>query len=257
MVLAGIALTFGSNIVVHQWHTISGPGEVFLMANLIEGGPGLKYLQTACQTKSYTICQSLDRLPGKSANDIVWNTDNILGQLGGFKGAYSDATKIVRGTILSEPIATLRFFGFNFIRAFRTTSPAAHIGSAKAYPWVPQMVPKLLGPEAYASYMASLQARGLWPVTAIGAVNRIVLPLTLLGLLILGVWSWFLRDRHSWSLVTFVTAAYATNVLVCSSISGVHERYQARLTWLFMLVLIAIGIRLYQLRARGVPLAAA
>jgi hypothetical protein len=248
-VLAGIGLTFASNVVVHHWKTISGPGEVLLMANLIAGGPGLKYLQTACQTKSYTICQSLDRLPGKSANDILWNTD-MLTQLGGFRGAYSDATEMVRGTVLAEPIATLRFLGSDFFRAFRTTSPAAHIGSAEAYPWVPQMIGTLLGSEAYSSYMASLQARGLWPVTAIAAVNRIILPLTLLGVLVLGIAFWFLGDRNSCSLVAFVTVGYAANVLVCSSISGVHERYQARITWLFMLVLIAVGTQLYQLRAR-------
>ena len=118
------------------------------------------------------------------------------------------------------------------------------------------MVGTLLGPRAYSSYMASLQARGLWPVSVIAAANRIVLPLTWLGLLALGIASWLLGDRDSCSLVAFVTAGYAASALICSSVSGVHERYQARMTWLFMLVMIAVGVHLYRLRAyRVIPAA--
>jgi hypothetical protein len=82
------------------------------------------------------------------------------------------------------------------------------------------------------------------------------LPLTWLGLLALGIASWLLGDRDSCSLVAFVTAGYSANALICSSVSGVHERYQARMTWLFMLVLIAVGVHLYRLRAyRVIPAA--
>jgi len=255
-VLMATGLAFASNAILYHWKTISGPGQVFLMANLIEGGPGLKYLQKTCQTKSYAICQAFDQLPPRiSAMDILWGK-GILKQLGGFRGAYNEAAEIVRNTILSEPVATARFLGFNFIRALRTTSPAAHIGSAEAYPWIPQMVGTLLGPGAYRSYMSSLQARGLWPVSVIAAANRIFLPLTWVGLLALGIASWLLGDRDSCSLAAFVTAGYAANALICSSISGVHERYQARMTWLFMLVLIAVGVHLYRLRAyRVIPAA--
>src|SRR5262249_30724077 len=117
----------------------------------------------------------------------------------------------------------LVFLGFTSFFLFVPRRRRHTFVGLKHIPWSRTLSGTLLGPRAYSSYMASLQARGLWPVSVIAAANRIVLPLTWLGLLALGIASWLLRDRDSCSLVAFVTAGYAANALICSSVSGVHE----------------------------------
>ena len=127
----------------------------------------------------------------------------------------------------------------------RDESPAAHVGSAIAYPWVPVAVRSELGEREYQRYAASLQARGLWPVKLLADINRIFLPVIWATLILLAMLSWREGDRIGTGLIAIITTAYVTNAAVCATFSGVYARYQARLSWLFLFAAFILLARLH------------
>jgi hypothetical protein len=240
-VICAVGVVFGTNVLIHGEKTLSGPGKVFLMANLIESGPALKFLDQSCPR--YAICKYRDELAGATTNDILWD-ENILKNLGGFEGAAAEAGDIVAGTLRNDPAAVIGITVKNILRALATSSPAAHVGSAIAYPWVPVAVRSELGEREYLRYAASLQARGLWPVKLLADVNRILLPVIWATLIVLAMLSWREGDRIGTGLIAIITAAYVTNAAVCATFSGVYARYQARLSWLFLFAALILLARL-------------
>jgi hypothetical protein len=229
-IVCAVGVVFATNVLVLGEKTLSGPGKVFLMANLIESGPALKFLDQACP--QYAICKYREELTGASTNDILWNGKNILKNLGGFDGAAVEAGEIVAGTFRNDPAAVIATSVKNIFRALATSSPAAHVGSATAYPWVPVAVRSELGEREYQRYAASLQARGLWPVKWLADLNRIFLPVIWVMLIVLTMLAWREGDRIGTGLAAIITTAYVTNAAVCATFSGVYARYQARLSWL-------------------------
>ena len=100
IIICAVGVVFCTNVLVHGEKTLSGPGKVFLMANLIESGPALKFLDQACPR--YAICGYRDEFAGATTNDILWD-GNILKNLGGFEGAAAEAGDIIAGTLGTTP----------------------------------------------------------------------------------------------------------------------------------------------------------
>ena len=65
----------------------------FLMARLIDDGPGARFLQQNCVAKPYTVCRYKDRLP-TTAGYFLWSPDLS-------KGVYNEVDLTTR-TALSD-----------------------------------------------------------------------------------------------------------------------------------------------------------
>ena len=66
----------------------------FLMARMIDDGPGYRFLQKNCSEKHYTVCNYIDRLP-TTAEDFLWSLDPS-------KGVYNLADVSTRKRLATE-----------------------------------------------------------------------------------------------------------------------------------------------------------
>ena len=248
IVLSAAALLL-NNAVIHRAFTLYPAGNSLLMANLIEAGPGRRYLHDACPEAGYKICQIVDRLP-RTANQLLWGGSYTA--LGGLRAMEDEARTIVQATLRAYPEEVAAMVIHNFVAALHTHRPAYEF-----IPWtgeVPSMtalIDKKFGHEARDAYLGSAQSRGKVPRDLIGAVDDIAFPLSLLAF----VWFSALALRRQMvepaCLAIIVACGFIGNALLTSAASGVFDRYQARLSWLFL----AAGVLVWA-RLRDAPLPA-
>src|SRR4029077_3923372 len=113
------------------------------------------------------------------------------------------------------------------------------------------LIDKKFGHEARDAYIGSAPSRGKVPRDLIGAVDDVAFPLSLLAF----VWFSTLAVRRQMAepacLAITVVGGFIGNALLASAASGVFDRYQARLSWLFL----AAGV-LFWARLRDAPIPA-
>ncbi len=238
-----------NNAVIHRAFTLYPTGNSLLMANLIEAGPGRRYLHDACPEAGYKICQIVDSLP-RTANQLLWG--GTYAELGGLRAMEDEARTIVQATLRAYPEEAAAMVIQNFVAALNTHRPAHEF-----MPWtgeVPSMtalIEKKFGRETRDAYLGSAQSRGRVPRDLIGAVDDIAFPLSLLSF----VWLSALAVRRQMvkpaCLAILIVCGFLGNALLTSAASGVFDRYQARLSWLFLAASVLVWARLKDAAVAG------
>jgi hypothetical protein len=241
IVLSAAALLL-NNAVIHRVFTLYPSSNSLLMASLIEAGPARRYLHDVCPEAGYKICRIADRLP-VTANQLLWGGPYTA--LGGLRAMEDEARTIVRATLRAYPQEVAAMVFHNFFAALHTHRPAYEF-----IPWtgeVPSMtalIEKKFGSEARDAYLGSAQSRGQVPRGLIGAVDDIAFPLSLLAF----VWFSVLAVRRQMvkpaCLAILVVCGFLGNALLTSAASGVFDRYQARVSWLFLAAGVLVWARL-------------
>ncbi len=247
--LAVVIATVSYNAVVFSRVALSPAGSTFLLANLLQYGPARDELRETCGQRDYKLCRRLDDVP-KSANVFLWH-DGPLRQLGGFEGMSDEAGRVVADTLRHRPAQVARMVGYNFVRALghnrpsrdiasiaTTVSPQAEVGATR-------LIGQVYGGGAMAAFNQSLQQRNRWPGETLDTAMAVALLVATVALLLLSWRAWRRADRSALNFVAFVSASYLGSALTCSALSGVHDRYQARVTWLVVLAAIILTIRAY------------
>lgn len=119
-----------------------------------------------------------------------------------------------------------------------TVSPQAEVNATR-------LIGQIYGGGAMAAFNQSLQQRNRWPGETLDTAMAVALLVATVALLLLSWRAWRRADRSALNFVAFVSASYLGSALTCSAISGVHDRYQARVTWLVVLAAIILTIRAY------------
>jgi hypothetical protein len=248
-IVLSVAALLLNNAVIHCAFTLYPAGNSLLMANLIEAGPGRRYLHDACPEAGYKICQIVDRLP-RTANQLLWGGSYTA--LGGLRAMEDEAHTIVQATLWAYPEAVAAMVIQNFVSALHTHRPAYEfIPWTEEVPSMTALIDKKFGQEARDAYLGSAQSRGKVPRDLIGAIDDVAFPLSLLAF----VWFSTIAVRRQMaepaSLAIIVACGFIGNALLTSAASGVFDRYQARLSWLFL----AAGVLVWA-RLRDAPLPA-
>ncbi len=230
--LAALAL-LGANAIGHGRASLSPFGSVFLGARLLEDGPALRTLDADCAAARWRICALRGELP-MAANDFLWLPDGPLrGTLGGGKAWAAEAAAIVRSTLIREPVAVAGAAIRNAARQFAQLGTGDGLQAWRGDPG-PEPVVAAWFPAELEAFRASRQQRG-WLEQDVAALRPFHLALAWLGLLPLPVVAWRQRrDATAAALCVMVLAGAAANATVTGGLSGVNERYQARLAWLFV-----------------------
>jgi hypothetical protein len=101
------------------------------------------------------------------------------------------------------------------------------------------MLLKIYGSQTVRSFDASMQEHNMFPRPLVRILNGAIL-----ALLIAGIVFMLVRGARSTSasgmFLGFALLAYFMNAVLCATISGVHDRYQARLSWLVVLALLLL-----------------
>ncbi len=243
-VAAAIGAVFAFNVVIFHTTKLSAAGQSFFMANLIEYGPGRDYLKEACPDAGYKLCDYLDQLPA-TADGLLWQS-HIYDRLGSFPAMEPEARAIVRATIHTRPWEVAEMIGRNFLATFSVHAPAGEFYAEQQIREFADLIELKFGKATLAAYLASREMNNTLPHGLLQAIDDVVFPSSFLALVLITATA-LLRKRHDLSPLAISTLVFVlADFLLCSAVSGVHDRYQARVTWLFPLVVIVLLPRLYR-----------
>jgi hypothetical protein len=249
LLAAPIALTVAAvllfnGLIFGTW-SLSPASQSFSLANLIAYGPGRHYLHDVCPRARYKICAYTDNLPA-SADALLWSS-GIFERLGGFPGMQDEARQIVRGTLETYPAEVATMIVHNFAAGLVTHAPAAEFRAANlaGVPSFPQLIERKFGPAALHAFENSAQMHDALPYALLNHIDRLVFPLSSLGLAFVAATAYRRRDAATLALALATAGFVLGDMLLCTALSGVHDRYQARVTWL-----VPLTVLLYVLSAR-------
>ena len=225
----------------------------FVMARLIEDGPGFRYLQKNCATKPYVICNYLQKLP-TGVNTFLWSKDPKLGifdvvNLATRKALTAEQPSFVWDVFRFDPIGVVADAAKNFMREIgRVGLPEFFFTEAKAKNF------KHALPE---SYYAGLRHTHLvfhdWILTLGMAYAAIYNVSAAILVLCLAFWQ-HIRSRSKlsalekqrWPYILALTiTALICNAAICGSLSGPFSRYQTRIAWLPLFVICLLAASLW------------
>jgi hypothetical protein len=236
LALAGLVTV---NALAHKSPAPSPYGSVFLAARILFDETGHGWLARHCPDPEWRICAVSDRL-GADHNIFLWTLDGPLyTTLGGPKGWAGEASALIRGVVLEDPIGILRAAAANTMVQLVKINTGDGLG-----PWPGQPGPERLirgyFPREHAAFLAARQqsgellilARRLSPLHTTVYFGSLVL--------LLGVLAVRRRAPQHVVLIALVLAACLGNAAITGALSGPAGRYQARLTWLGLVATVAI-----------------
>jgi hypothetical protein len=226
------------NTLIFGTFALSPGGSNFLMAHLIEEGPARVYLEKACPSAGYKICAYADKLP-PTADELLWSS-GTYDKLGGFVGMKDESSAIVAATIKRYPLYVVRATMKNFVAGLFTHEPAQEFRPEYQVPSMTDLLAFKFGPKAVAAYQDSAEMRGTIPHNLIGQLDSVVVPAMFFALLGLGIFAAWRRERPNASLAMIVISAVLGNTFFCTAVSNLHDRYQARVTWLLPMAVFVI-----------------
>lgn len=275
--IISVILIVASNITFHQGYTFNRWGKVIFLARILEDGPGLQYLNANCPQVNLRICDALPRL-NQAANreqelnftddpelkNLVLNAllwDGGINEAGGLYEVNREAGSIIRGTVSEYPTQVAKAFLGNTLNQFKTFTVGNHFGSTKNLEAMNSFF-QLHYPQMFESYSGSHQF-----LSQVRSVTNLVNPFynkliwisaILMGLVFVEVLLRFLGVRGSLKKVVLSSRDGAPlllvfglliflifNALVTGAVSGVFDRYQARVIWLVpaIALLVILGLR--------------
>jgi hypothetical protein len=220
--------------------TLSPGRHVFLFARLMQSGLAPTYLQQRCKTEELTPCKYLQSLP-KSADVLLWSDYPLLKDMGGWYGASDEASRIVSGTIRYNPVGFVKesvkqmFLQFVVFADGSENRPVLSAGEIDAF--------RELYPGEMPRYLLSRQSIGKLLRDAEG-MKPVYLAVfwCSLGVSLVGLFRGRLRMGTANQLFVLTLIFLFANALLTGALSGVHNRYQARVSWLMAMCCAAYVI---------------
>src|ERR1700730_2929695 len=253
---SGLALALGAaalltaNLVDGRFELSNG-GSVFLLAQLLENGTAISYLEKACPQRRFAVCAYLDELssyrpemvtvPGcgsrRTSLAIEFLFGGPLDRLGGFRAERSEASAIVAGTLLAYPLEQSRAAidnGWRQLFRFRAGEGLCVYSETEFWSTT---IDNIFGPVVYNHYLKSKQIReALFDrfelLYHIHAIVLVASSLVLIGFLVVGG----LREQpRAFFAAIFVIVLVVGNAFTLGVLSGVGDRYETRVIWLVAL----------------------
>jgi hypothetical protein len=243
--LLSLVLMVTANYAFTRTIFVSRAGSVFLLARLMQDGIAQRLLADTCpppwsfEKPPYSLCAYGARLP-RNANAWLWGEHSSFHAVGGFKRSDGEYTRIVRDSLARYPWMHLKAAITDSAQQFVEFKTGDGIESQRSIllPGFTSMLPRQLP-----AYLAARQQTQIIRFKDINLIHVPVAAIALLGLLLL------LRHaavRGRWGeavLPATVLLALLGNAIICGTFSNPHDRYQSRLMWLPVLVLILARAR--------------
>lgn len=245
-IVAGIAA-----LPLIHWATIGQPvfsmaGQVLQLALFSQDGTAKLYLDKHCpEGAALKLCRFKDRLP-TNTDDFLWGKTDFpfWTDLGGWEGMRDEAAIIVRGTVAEFPLevglASLRNVGRQLLLVGTGEGLDPKVSAGRPGEFIDTVT--TFYPADYPAFRAARQQQP--PGYDFKEINSLHRPLAfamLAGNFLILAWAW--RHRPSLGgLATVVVLAVLGNAIICGAGSNPHDRYQNRVAWLPMVVVILGGI---------------
>jgi hypothetical protein len=239
--LGAVILLLGTNLVGHGRLALSPYGSTFLLARLIADGPAARTIDAACPGAGWYLCGFAGRLP-EDAEIFLWAPDSPVNRtaegtpifLGGMLLA-PEARDIIAETLRREPVGVLRAGLRNFLRQIAATGIGDTLDNRHfAVAIRPRLAEGFPAREVAAFDAARQQGPALAEAGRRFAWLHPLVLLLAVPLLLAGVLRARGDPRLQGVLLALLVAVLA-NALATGALSGVHDRYQARIAWLLPL----------------------
>lgn len=245
-----------SNYVYKGSFQLSNGSHLFLTAKLIDSGLMQDFLNETCADNNHVLCLYQDELP-KDSRAFLWGSDSPLNQTGGWENSKEAYSKM-----LNHFFKDFRFMtGFVLDVLVSGASQLTQIsaGSGLVSDWYqsldspPYQAIQKVFPHELNPYLQSRQNTNLWKqgldFTLINAFNYGLMVISLFWFLYL----WFFQREQLKPyrlLIILILILIISNALVTGGLANVYDRLQARVSWLF-LVLVFIVSKPYLAPPRG------
>jgi hypothetical protein len=234
----------------------------FVMARMIVNGPGYRYLVHDCPQSGLAICQFVPRLPGlekivttrPASDEFLWNTDPAVGVF-----AAADATtqrklaeeqyRFVKGALVFDASGVVVSWledAWRQIEMF-TLADFAYDAGGRAY--LHAHVPE--------PFLSTLETTRVWQdALPLRPMSLLTILSTVLSLVVLSAMAIVRRKsfrlyRTAFLLAGLLVAGTVVNGILCGTVSGPHDRYQARVIWLLPLAAMLVEQALANALARA------
>jgi len=233
----GLASELAFGLIVQKVLGVPVARPPVVMARIVADGPGAAYLREKCPDAGLVACEFVDRL--------LLNSDAFLWDTSPVRGIYAPAPVEKRRQLGNEQlrllVAVLAYNPVGQITAWLndgfqqlTTAGFSEFASAAR-----QASPNL--PRIHAERM---EASSLWkkdfPLDFFSAVTIFTAILSLVFVWVTLIGSWKVVSVEQKIFCFVILLGELSNALVCGALSGPHERYQGRLTWLIPVVALLL-----------------
>jgi len=238
-IVAGSVMLLAANFALSgklAW-TPGGTGVAF--GRMLQDGIVARYLGDHCPQQKLKLCPYRNQLPA-TADQFLWG-NSMFNTLGRFQGMNDEMGFIVTHSLAEYPLwqagAAIAATAQQLISV--ATGEGTNGWIPHTYGIIERYIPAQLAP-----MRAARQQH--WDID-FAVINQIHVPLALLSILlvaaILAAAIWRRRLDDLTLLAATVLCALLGNAFVCGVISGPHDRYGARLTWLATSVLLIAAVR--------------
>jgi len=247
--LAWLAVPAAQHLGQGGWHYNRG-GPVFLLARLVAAGLVQQELPRLCAERPWRICAMGERLYGDE-NDFLWGHGGVFfGRAGPVEDWLEEAPELVRRVAAAHPGRTLAFVIRSAARQVVAFGPgdvfdplAWHMRGALERRW----------PAAVADLTSARQERDPTRARAwLQGPGVVAMALGQAGLILLLAVALRRGDRPRALLAGLLLAGLLGNALVCGGLSSLADRYQARVAWVGLAVVLA-NAGWIRGRPQGVP----
>ena len=238
-----LALLVAANFAFTREVFVSRAGSVFILARLMQDGIVQRLMTETCrppgEPQPYSLCAYRNRMP-RNANAWLWGEHSPFRVIGGFKRSDGEYGRIARDSLVRYPLMHLRAAFLDSARQFGQFKTGDGIESQQ---FILVRAFRETVPEQLPAYQAARQQTEPIRFRVINLVHVPVGVLALVGLFFLLQHA---ARRGRWreaALPLTVLLALVGNAIICGTFSNPHDRYQSRLIWLPVLVLLLARAR--------------
>jgi hypothetical protein len=208
-----------------------------IMARVVADGPGAAYLREKCPQAGFVVCEFVDQLSSNS-DRFLWDTSPT-------SGIYAPAPIEKRRELANEQYrfatAVLAYDPVGQIAAWLNDAfqQLTMVGLSDLLIAADEAFPRL--PRVYAERMAgSPVGRKAFPIAIFSALTifAAMLSFIFVGVTLIKYWKIVSSEQKVFCFV--IIFGQVSNAFICGVLSGPHERYQARLTWLLPVVALLL-----------------
>jgi hypothetical protein len=218
---------------------VSRAGPVFVFARLMQDGIVQRLLDDTCPQSGYRLCAYRGHLP-HNANSWLWGENSAFHAMGGFGNSGDEDGRIIRDSLIRYPVMHVKAAVYESVLQFFEFKTGDGIESQQ---WV--LTPAFRGtlPRQLSSYLAARQQSEPIRFKELNLLHVTVGALAILSMLLL-LHRATVRGR--WSEATLpgmILVGLIGNAIICGTFSNPHDRYQSRLIWTPVLVVLLARAR--------------
>jgi hypothetical protein len=238
--LVGLAAIGGWNASRVGHFTLASGSSAFLLGRLVDTGIASRMLDAHCPERDYWLCPYRARLP-MNTDELLW-VDRLDIEPWEHPAAVSnEVSRLLKDSLREEPLLHVRVALVSTLRVLARFGTGEGLdGDARER--IEEHMVKLV-PADVRAFAASRQQRDGIDVSLL---RRVHTPIgwMLIAAALLSLWRWFRTPAGDAAtpelrFVTLLVCAWLLNGVLSANLSGVYDRYESRMLWLFGLWLAA------------------